>query len=87
MARIVQRATVDIEAVFSVTEAEARALDALVGYGDDAFIKHFKESLGEAYMRDHEDGLRSFFRSVRDFMPGILKRADDARRAFEGQDR
>ena len=67
---------------FTVTEDEARALDAMVGYGDDAFIKVFYEKLGKAYMEKHEDGLRSFFASVRHHVPGFLSRADAAREAF-----
>ena len=67
-------------------EAELRAIDALVGYGDDAFIEAFKEGLGAAYLRDHEVGLRTFFKSMRQLTPGILSRLDEARKVFEGGD-
>lgn len=67
---------------FTVSESEARALDALVGYGDDAFIKVFYDKLGKAYMDRHEQGLREFFQSIRGFMPGILSQIDDARKAI-----
>jgi hypothetical protein len=83
MAQITQRPTVKLELVFTINEAEARALDALVGYGDDAFINEFKASLGAAYIENHEQGLRLFFKSVRQFMPAALQRADKARNAFE----
>jgi hypothetical protein len=83
MAKLSQRATVQVEVAFTVDEAEARALDALVGYGDDAFIQAFYEKLGKAYMRDHEKGLRSFFKSVRELMPPILSRATSAREVFQ----
>lgn len=49
----------------TISECAGRALDALVGYGDDAFLKHFKEKLGESYIRDHEEGLKEFFAQVR----------------------
>ncbi len=85
MARLTERPRVDLNVQFNVNEEEARALDALVGYGDDAFIKHFKETLGTAYIRDHEEGLRSFFKAVRAMMPPILHKLDAARRVFEGE--
>ena len=52
----------------------------MVGYGDDAFLEHFKKNLGAAYIRDHESGLRSFFTAVRrDVLPAI-RDIDVARR-------
>lgn len=83
MAQITQKPTVTLNLNFSITEAEARALDALVGYGDDAFIAAFKEKLGKVYMENHETGLRIFFQSVRSFVPPLLARADKARKVFE----
>jgi hypothetical protein len=85
MARIVENPTIQLAVVFEIGEAEARALDALVGYGDEAFIKVFYEKLGAAYMRDHEAGLRLFFKSIREQMPGVLNRTDKARATFEGR--
>lgn len=85
MAKIGMRPTVQVIVTIELTEEEARALDALAGYGDDAFIKVFYEHLGAAYMRDHEGGLRSLLKSARDLIPGVLSRADSARLAFEGR--
>ncbi len=85
MAVIVERAAVDVKVVFTINEEEARALDALAGYGDDAFVQAFYEKLGKAYMRDHEAGLRSFLRSIREAVPGILSKADRAREAFSSK--
>lgn len=84
MAEIVQKPRVEVSATMQFNEAELRALDALVGYGADAFLKVFYEKLGKAYMQPHEAGLRTLFESVRQTVPGILRRTDDARRiAFE----
>jgi hypothetical protein len=85
MAKLEERPRVELEVRFTVTESEARALDALVGYGDDAFIKVFYEKLGKAYMREHEQGLRSFFKSIREMMPSFLDRADRARKVFNSE--
>lgn len=60
--------------VLSLTETECRALDALVGYGDNAFLDVFEKHLGAHYMRDHESGLRDFFATVRtQVLPGLAQ--------------
>lgn len=84
MARIVQQATVKIEALITLDEGELRALDALAGYGDDAFIQHFYDKLGKAYMQAHEGSLRQFLKTIRGVAGEILSRADDARDVFNG---
>lgn len=71
---------VSFEVNVRLNEDEARALDALAGYGDDAFIHAFYERLGKAYMESHEAGLRSLLQSVRLFMPPQLKAIDEARK-------
>lgn len=85
MASLDCRPTLELKVTLALTEEEARAFDALVGYGDDAFVKAFYEKLGQAYMKPHEAGLRSLFKSVRDQLPGILGRVDTARKVFSGQ--
>jgi len=82
MAIVSKRPTVTLELVFTITEDEARALDALVGYGDDSFIEAFKEKLGKSYLEGHETGLRSFFQSIRTFVPPLLEKAKRARKIF-----
>lgn len=84
MAKISSIPKVDLSLVFEVDESEARALDALAGYGDDAFVKAFYEHLGEAYMEQHEAGLRSFLRAIRHIVPGILARMNEAEKVFAG---
>jgi hypothetical protein len=83
MAQIFVQPKLELNLTFTVTEEEARALDALVGYGDDAFIKAFKESLGSHYMEKHEQGLRSFFVTIRKWMPTILGALDKAKTSFK----
>ncbi len=82
MATLTSQPRIALRVAFEVDEAEARALDALVGYGADAFINAFYEKLGKAYLQEHEAGLRKFFKSIRDMMPGILKRMQDGTRVF-----
>lgn len=82
MATIVGKPRIEMLVTVALSEEEARALDALVGYGDDAFVKAFYEKLGSAYMRDHEAGLRSLFVSIRSQLPGWLGKVDQARKSF-----
>lgn len=82
MANFAVRPEIMGKITIELTESEARAWDALVSYGDDAFIKTFYEKLGEAYMREHEAGLRTLFKTTRSILPGVLDRIDIARRAF-----
>jgi hypothetical protein len=84
MAKIVGNPTISLSITFQLDEQEARALDALVGYGDDAFVKAFYEKLGKHYMTPHEIGLRNFFKSVRSQLPGVLSRLDAARKVYYG---
>lgn len=85
MAEIIQKPNVQVTATFQFNEAELRALDALVGYGVDPFLEAFYAKMGKHYMQPHETGLRSLFESVRQAVPGILSRTDDARRVFTGE--
>lgn len=82
MAVITQKPVITVEATFTVNEQELRALSALAGYGDDAFIKMFYDSLGKVYMEPHEAGLREFLKSIRNIADRIINRTDNARREF-----
>jgi hypothetical protein len=64
-------------------------LDALAGYGAEAFLKHFYEKLGKSYMEPHEKGLRSLFQSIRDTsgLASFLRRYEDAKLVFSGEKR
>lgn len=82
MAQLDAMPDVSVTTRFTVTEGELRALDALAGYGDDAFIKAFYEVMGKAYLQPHEKDLRIFLKSVRSLAAPILSHADAARKAF-----
>jgi hypothetical protein len=83
MAKISAEPQIHFELTVKLSEAETRALDALAGYGDDAFIKAFYEKLGTAYMKPHEAGLREFLKTIRILVPGQLTRLDAARSTFK----
>lgn len=79
MAQVTAAPRLDVHVTFVVDESEARALDALAGYGDDAFVKAFYEKLGVAYMKPHEAGIRKFLRSIRSVVTPALRNVSDAR--------
>ena len=82
MAEIEERSVVKVDAKFTVSEGEMRALEALAGYGDDAFIEMFYKTLGKTYLQPHEKHLREFLKSIRSIATPILSRTDAARKAF-----
>lgn len=59
------RLSLEAKFTLELNEAEIGALDAIFGYGADAFLKAFKKELGEAYVRPYESGVRSLHDRVR----------------------
>lgn len=64
---------IQFEIDLSLNEVELRALDALVGYGIDAFIEKFYTHLGKAYMEKHEAGLRTIFAKIDKLRPALAE--------------
>lgn len=81
MATLTEKPKIELTVNLTINESEARTLDVLVGYDFDAFLKAFY-TLGKHYMQPNEAGLKSFFTTVRQIMPGILERTDKARKTF-----
>lgn len=70
---------VKVSITFEVDEEEARALDALAGYGDDSAIAAFYAGCGRHYLQPHERGLRKFLSEVREAVSPVLNEADRLR--------
>lgn len=71
-----------------LSEQEAGALDALVGYGFESFRDAFYKHLGKAYLEPYEAGLKSLFESVRageGSVSSFLRKAQEARAVFDGR--
>ncbi len=66
------RHTITIE----LTLGEAAALEAIVGYGSDAFLKVFYERLGRAYLEPYEAHCRKLFGQLRD-LSRLIKQAKE----------
>lgn len=73
------RITTSITFTQTFTEAEARALEALVGYGIEPFLQVFYTHLGKHYLQPHEAGLRSLFGNI-GTINAALQVLDDQRR-------
>ncbi len=63
---------------------EARALEAIAGYGTDAFLKVFYEKLGKAYLGPFEEDARSLFKKITADLPPEIKKIDEAAKAIAG---
>ena len=83
MARIEGRPTLEVRVIFSLSEAEAGALDAIIGYGVEPFLEVFYEKMGKAYLQPYENGLRSLFES-RGQLLHVIESANAARKVFAG---
>jgi hypothetical protein len=72
--------TVEITATLNLTEGELRALDALAGYGADAFLKAFYVKLGQHYMKPFERDLRGLFDRINKDVNPALRGIQEARK-------
>lgn len=82
--KIKSTSKLDVQIILSLTEQEARALEAIVGYGTEAFLKCFYQHLGEHYLKPHEDGVKTLFETIKLELPKHLRKADNARDAWSG---
>lgn len=80
--RLTQQPTLNVEVNLKLSFIEICALDALVGYGIEPFLKVFYEKLGKHYMQPYEEGLRSVFTTIGSELPPIINRTKNAARAF-----
>lgn len=71
--RVNIKTKVEITATLELDEGQLKALNAMVGYGDNAFLKAFYVKLGKAYMQPFERDLRSLFANIRQNVPHALR--------------
>lgn len=79
-------AQINPEITIRLTEGEARALDALAGYGFKSFIEMFYKHLGKVYMEPYEKNLESLFEKIRgeSGIGTFISRTEAARAVFSG---
>jgi len=76
-------ATVEFKLNIELTESEARAWDAIVGYGFDAFIKVFKENLGKSYIEPYEVACKKMFEDTKRELGFQLHAIDEVKKAIK----
>jgi len=77
--RIESSFTLDLK----LTEEEARALGAIIAYGDTEFLRFFYKCLGKDILKPNEDGLRNLFSAVDEKLLPLLDKIDDANETVE----
>lgn len=65
-----------------LTKGEALALDAIVGYGIEPFLKVFYEHMGKAYLQPHEKEMKKLFERVKSELPREVKKIETAQKAI-----
>lgn len=80
-------ATAEMKAEFHITfvlsKSEAKALDAIAGYGTEPFLKVFYEKMGQSYLKPHEKGLVSLFSRIMKELPKEVKKIEEAQSALK----
>lgn len=76
---------VRVTSTITLTEGQLRALDAMVGYGDDAFLKAFYVKLGKHYMSPFERDLRDLFEVIRQTVPQALREVEAVRKQLSSK--
>lgn len=79
MSKLKSTSKVDVTTMLILSEEEVLALEALAGYGADAFLKFFYEKLGKHYLQPHEKGLRSLFETIQKELPAHVRKIKVAR--------
>ena len=69
--------------ILELSECEARALEAIVGYGTRSFLDVFYRSLGRHYLEPHETGVHKLFDTIKSELPPHLHKMDDCRKLFK----
>lgn len=73
----------NITATVALTEGQLAALEAMAGYGADAFLKAFYVKLGRHYMKPFERDLRDLFDAVGGQVAPALRRVRETRKKLE----
>ncbi len=84
MAKFTPHMNINYSVTVTLTEVEARALDALFGYNNKQMLDVFYEHMGKYYMEPHEAGFFSLAESVRTQLQDGLGRVNEAQKVISG---
>lgn len=83
--KIKSSGSIEGKVLLILSEDEARALEAICGYGPNRFVEWFYKNLGKHYLKPHENGMRSLFETVRKELPLHLSKFSKAREIFNSK--
>jgi DNA-binding ferritin-like protein (Dps family) len=84
MATLRSKPEIVLKMTLELNEIEVRALEAIVGYDIESYLRVFYKEMGKAYLEKYEEGLRSLFK-VRPVLNLWLGKVEMARKAFEAE--
>lgn len=84
--QLTQMPRIEVDVNLKLTMAQVQALEALAGYGANAFLEVFYKQMGRHYLQPHEKGLRSLFDAIQSELPPIIERYEAACTAFALKD-
>ena len=67
---------------FELTVKEAKALEAIAGYGVDAFLEIFYPKLGKHYLQANEADFRALLVKIQSSLPNEIAKIDKATAAI-----
>lgn len=71
---------IDFMADVTLSEQEILALDGILGYNVDTFLKVFYEKMGKSYVQPHESGVRSLHENLRKQLSPLVATITEARK-------
>lgn len=71
---------IEMTATVTMTEEELRALNGILGYDVDHFLRAFYEKCGKSYVKPYESGVRSLHSNLRAQLQPWLSAMNDIRR-------
>lgn len=80
---VVQKPSMEFAVNIQLTEGEARAWDAIVGYGWEAFISVFEEKLGKHYIAPYKVDAKRMFEQTRSTIGMQLHGIEAAKKAIK----
>jgi len=76
------QATVSFSINLNLTLGQAKALDAIVGYGPDLFVKWFYQTHGKSYLKPHEQDMRELFSVCKNELGNEISKIETAKKTI-----
>jgi hypothetical protein len=70
----------DFGVIIKLSEKEARALEAITGYGVKSFLEVFYKHLGSSDLKHYEEGVIQLFETLKIELPWHLNKFDRIRK-------